>query len=144
MGVIEQPAHAADRLNALLSVELAAVLACQHAQRSMDGRLGPGSGHFLDLADGHQRNVAALQSCIRTLGAVPAAEAGTWGGFVLLRDTVSVQELLEAEERGLAEYEAALPGLHGEVRQLVEHELMPRQRRHVATLGKILSRLAPA
>jgi hypothetical protein len=140
----QQPARAAERLNELLRVELAAVLACQHAVRSLDGRRGPDSSRFLDLAVGHQRNVAALQSCIRALGAVPAAEAGTWGSFALLRDAVSVQQLLEAEQRGLAEYEAALPTLDGEVRELVEQELMPRQRRHVATLSKILADLAPA
>jgi bacterioferritin (cytochrome b1) len=142
--VNEQPARAVERLNALLRVELAAVLACQHAGRSMDGRLGPGSSHFFDLAVGHQRNVAALQSCIRALGAVPAAEAGTWGTFALLRDAVSLQQLLEAEQRGLAEYEAALSTVDGDVRELLEHELMPRQRQHVATLSKILGALPAA
>jgi len=69
---------------------------------------------------------------------------GTWGSFALLRDAVSLKQLLEAERRGLAEYEAALPSLDGEVRELVEHELIPRQQRHVATLSGVLSDLAPA
>jgi len=55
---------------------------------------------------------------------------------------VSVQQLFEAEERGLAEYQTALGSLDGEVRDLVEHELMPRQRQHLAALSKILSDLA--
>jgi hypothetical protein len=139
----QQSPQSAERLNALLRVELAAVFACQNARHLLDGRLGDQSERLLGLAAGHQRNVAALQSCIRALGAVPTAEAGTWGSFALLRDGLSVQQLLEAEQRGLAEYEAALPSLDGEVRELVEQELMPRQRRHVATLSRILSELSP-
>jgi len=139
----QQPPPSADSLNALLRVELAAVLACQNARHSLNGRLQDHSERLLGLAAGHQRNVAALQSCIRALGGVAASEPGTWGSFALLRDELSVQQLLEAEQRGLAEYEAALPSLDGEVRQLVEQELMPRQRRHVATLSRILSDLAP-
>jgi hypothetical protein len=54
---------------------------------------------------------------------------------------VSLHELLGAEERGLAEYEAALPSLDDEVRDLVEHELIPRQRQHVATLARLLSHI---
>jgi len=138
----KQPPPSADSLNALLRVELAAVLACQNARHSLDGRLGDHSERLLGLAAGHQRNVAALQSCIRALGGVPAVEPGTFGSFVLLKDAGSVQQLLEAEERGLAQYEAALPSFDGEVRDLVEHELMPRQRQHLAALSKILSDLA--
>lgn len=130
---------ATERLNAFLRAELAAVLAYQHALRSLEGRLGDGFAQIQGFAAAHQRTVAALQGCIRALGGVVAAEAGTWGSFAVLRDAVSVQELLGAEERGLAEYEAALPSLDGEVRDLVEHELIPRQRKHVATLTTLLS-----
>jgi bacterioferritin (cytochrome b1) len=128
-----------DRLNALLRVELAAVAAYQHALRLLDGRPGAGSGQVVGLSDGHQRNVAALQACIRALGGVPDSEPGaSWSAFVLLRDELSVQQLLQAEECGLADYEAALPGLEGDIRDLVEHELLPRQKQHVAALSKIL------
>lgn len=128
-----------ERLNALLQVELAAVVAYQHAIRSMDGRLGSDSGQVRDMAAGHQRNVAALQGCIRALGGVPVVDPGAaWSTFALLSDELSVQQLLEAEECGLADYEAALPSLEGDVRELVEHELIPRQRQHVAALSKIL------
>jgi len=133
-----------ERLNAFLRAELAAVHAYQHALRSLNGRLGEDSARILGFAAGHQRTVAALQTCIRALGGVAAAEAGTWGSFAFLRDAVSLKQLLEAERRGLAEYEAALPSLDGEVRELVEHELIPRQQRHVTTLSGILSDLAPA
>jgi hypothetical protein len=139
------PPRSAESLNALLRVELAAVVAYQHALRSLDGRLGNDAAQVHDLAGGHQRNVAALQACVRALGGVPAAGPGaSWSSFALLRDELSVQQLLLAERDGLAEYEAALPSLEGDVRDLVEHELLPRQRLHVATLSKILTDLGTA
>lgn len=140
-----QPPRPTDYLNALLCVELAAVLAYQHALRSVDGRLGGASRQVLDMAAGHQKNAAALQACIRALGGIPATEPGAaWSTFVLLHDELSVQQLLEAEECGLADYEAALPSLEGDIRDLVEHELIPRQRLHVAALSKILIEICPA
>jgi hypothetical protein len=138
------PPQPTDRLNALLRVELAAVLAYQHALRAVDGRLGGDSRQVHGMAAGHQQNVAALQGCIRALGGVPAAEPGAaWSSFAFLRDELSVQQLLEAEECGLAEYEAALPALEGDVRDLVEHELLPRQRQHVAALSRLLIDICP-
>ncbi len=142
--MIPPDARSTERLNAFLRAEIAAVRAYQHAVRSLNGRLGDDSVQVLGFAAGHQRTVAALQVCIRALGGVAAAEAGTWGSFAILRDAVSVRQLLEAEERGLAEYEAALPSLDGEAHDLVEHELVPRQRQHVATLSKLLDDLASA
>jgi len=134
-----QPPRPTEHLNALLRVELAAVLAYQHALRSVDGRLGGDSAQVVGMAAGHQRNVAALQGCIRALGGVPVGEPGAaWSSFALLRDELSIQQLLEAEECGLAEYEAALPSLEGDVHDLVEQELIPRQRHHIAALSKLL------
>ena len=53
-----------------------------------------------------------------------------------------VGALLEAEQRGLAEYEASLASLDDDARELVELELIPRQRRHVASLSAMLAHLA--
>lgn len=142
---MNQPVHrTAERLNEFLRAELAAVLAYQHGLRSLDGRLGEDTKQILGFAAGHRRTVAALQACIRALGGVASAEAGRWGSYALLRDAASVQQLLDAEKIGLAEYQAALPSLDGEAHELVEHELIPRQRQHVATLSKLLDDLASA
>jgi bacterioferritin (cytochrome b1) len=134
-----QPPRPTDHLNALLRVELAAVLAYQQALRSMDGRLGGDSSQVHGVAAGHQQNVATLQACIRAIGGVPAADpSGPWSSFAYLRDELSVQQLLAAEESALVDYETALTRLDGDVRDLVELELIPRQRQHVAELSKIL------
>lgn len=141
----EPRARPTESLNTLLQIELAAVLAYQHAVRALEGRLGEDAGQIVGLSTGHQQNVAALQGCVRALGGVPVAEPGaTWSPFALLRDELSVQQLLGAEENGLADYEAALPSLSGDVRDLVERELIPRQRQHVATLSRILIEVCAA
>jgi hypothetical protein len=54
-----------------------------------------------------------------------------------------VGALLEVERHGLAEYEAALGSLDEDARELVELELIPRQRRHVARLFSMLDHLTP-
>lgn len=129
-------------LNALLRGELAAVNAYQRALRSTDGGAVVGAVQILRFASEHQRTVAALQSAVRELGGVPASEAGTWGAFTLLRDTATLRELLEGEQSGLRMYETAHGTLGGDARDLVTLELIPRQRRHVAEISAIISRLA--
>ncbi len=133
----------AGRLNTLLRAELAAVAAYQHSLRSLDGPFRDKLEQIRGFAAAHQRTVAALQECIRTLGGIAAAEPGTWGSFVILRDAASVRQLIGAEETGLARYEAVLPSLDGEVRDLVALELIPRQRVHVATLHGLLRDIGP-
>ncbi len=136
------PGDGTDGLNALLRGELAAVNAYQRALRSGEGRATVDAAQILRFAAEHQRTVAALQGAVREMGGVPASEAGTWGAFALLRDTASVRELLDGEEAGLQMYEAANEALAGDARDLVDLELIPRQRKHVAELSAIISRLS--
>jgi hypothetical protein len=137
------PVDGTDGLNALLRGELAAVNAYQRALRSAESRATVDAGQILRFASEHQRTVAALQVAVREMGGVPASEVGTWGAFALLRDTATVRELLDGEEAGLKMYLAANGILDGEARDLVTLELIPRQRRQIAGLSAILSRLAP-
>lgn len=136
------PVDGTGRLNALLRGELAAVNTYQSALRSADGWVAVGAAEILRFAAEHQRTVAALQGAVREMGGVPASEAGTWGAFALLRDTASVRELLDGEESGLKMYEAANGTLAGNARDLVKLELIPRQRKHIAELSAIISRLS--
>ncbi|MCK6681422.1 MAG: hypothetical protein L6R30_03265 [Thermoanaerobaculia bacterium] len=141
----QQQPRFAESLNALIRVELAAIPACQQALRILDGELGEDSEKVLGLTAGHRRNVAALRACILTLGGTPETEpAATWSPFALLRDRKSVQQLLRAEASVLARYEVALQSMEGDVRELIEGELIPRQRRHIGALSRILDSLSPA
>jgi hypothetical protein len=64
------------------------------------------------------------------------------GASMMLDDKGFVGGLLAAERRGLAEYEASLTSLDEDARELVELELIPRQRRHVEALAAMLVHLA--
>jgi hypothetical protein len=136
------PVEGIDGLNALLRGELAAVNAYQGAFRSAEGRAAVDAAEILRFASEHQRTVAALQVAVREMGGVPASEAGTWGAFALLRETASVRELLDGEEAGLRMYEATNGNLGGDARDLVTLELIPRQRKHIAELSLIITRLS--
>jgi hypothetical protein len=61
---------------------------------------------------------------------------------VRMESKLFVRALLEVERRGLAEYEASLTSLDEDARELVELELIPRQKRHVAGLSALLVGLA--
>ena len=136
------PVDGTGGLNALLRGELAAVNAYQSALRSAEGRAAVDAAEIFRFAAEHQRTVAALQCAVREMGGVPASEAGAWGAFALLRETASVRELLGGEEAGLKMYEVANGNLAGDAHDLVTLELIPRQRKHVAELSAIISRIS--
>ena len=140
-------------LNSLLRVELAAVAGYQKALGILRKKAVADGNHILRLASDHQRTVTALQGSVQARGGVPVAAAAPWegsgvkaltnnGSLQTLDDREFVSALLEAEQRGLAEYEATLASLDPDARELVELELIPRQRRHVEALSALLVNLA--
>jgi hypothetical protein len=62
--------------------------------------------------------------------------------LIVLESKEFVGALLEVERRVLADYDAALSSLDEDAKELVELELIPRQRRHVARLSDMLVKLA--
>jgi hypothetical protein len=142
-----------ERLNDLLRIELAAVAGYQKAIRAVKTKAVVDGDHLLRLASEHQRTVAVLQGSVQARGGAPVCEADAWeasvaaafngnGASAVLEKQKFVGALLEVERRGLAEYEAALTSLDEDARELVELELIPRQRRHVAGLSAMLVNLA--
>jgi hypothetical protein len=142
-----------DRLNSLLRVELAAVAGYQKALRTLKKKALAHTDHILRLAAEHQRTVTALHGSVQARGGAPVVTADPWegssaaaltaeGASMMLEDKEFVGALLELERRSLAEYEAALTSLDEEARELVELELIPRQKRHVAGLSDMLVHLA--
>jgi bacterioferritin (cytochrome b1) len=142
-----------DRLNSLLRVELAAVAGYQRALRTLKKKALAHTDHILRLAAEHQRTVTALHGSVQARGGAPVVTADPWegssaaaltaeGASMMLEDKEFMGALLELERRSLAEYEAALTSLDEEARELVELELIPRQRRHVAGLSAMLVHLA--
>ncbi len=142
-----------ERLNDLLRTELAAVAGYQKALRAVKKKAVVDSDHLLQLASEHQRTVAVLQGSVQARGGAPVLEADPWevsvaaalggnGASAVLERQKFVGALLEVERRGLAEYEACLTSLDEDARELVELELIPRQKRHVVGLSALLVNLA--
>lgn len=141
-----------ERLNSLLRDELAAVAGYQKTLTALRKKAVADGDHILRLASDHQRTVTALHGSVRARGGVPVAAVAPWEGSGVLALTddgplaMGEREFLDAllavERRGLAEYEAALASLDDDARELVELELIPRQRRHVDALSAMLNRLA--
>ena len=133
---------AIDRLNGLLRGELAALNAYLRVLRSAMVGATVDAKEMLHFAAEHQRTVTGLQEAVRRMGGVPASEAGASGAFSLLRETASVRDFLNGEEARLRILQTARWTLHGDARDLVTFDLIPRQRRHIAELTAILSRPA--
>jgi hypothetical protein len=142
-----------EQLNSYLRVELAAVAGYQKALRALKKKAVGDSDRILRLASEHQRTVSVLQGSVQARGGAPEVTANPWegsgdaaltaeGASARLEDREFVCALLEVERRGLAEYEAGLASLDDDARELVELELIPRQRRHVAGLSAMLVLLA--
>jgi hypothetical protein len=147
------PPIVVDRLNFLLRGELASVAGYQKALRTLKNKAVVDTDHILQLASDHQRTVAALQGSVHARGGAPVVAADPWegsgdaaltaeGATVKMESKLFVGALLEVERRGLAEYEASLTSLDEDARELVELELIPRQKRHVAGLSALLIQLA--
>ena len=141
-----------ERLNALLRDELAAVAGYQKALSALRRRAAADGDHILRRASDHQRTVTALRGSVQARGGVPVAGAGPWEGSgvaaltadsaLILGEREFLDALLAVERRGLAAYEAAVGSLDEEARELVELELIPRQRRHLEALSALRPFLA--
>lgn len=141
-----------ESLNSLLRVELAAVAGYQKALRSLKKKAATDTDQILKLAADHQRTATALHGSVQARGGAPVTSAGPWEGSeaaaltngapVMMESAEFVGALLEVEQRGLATYEASLSSLDEDARELVELELIPRQKRHVAGLLAMLVLLA--
>src|SRR5450759_962722 len=117
-----------DRLNSLLRVELAAVAGYQKALRTLKKKALAHTDHILRLAAEHQRTVTALHGSVQARGGAPVVTADPWeGSSAAALPAAAASMMLEDKEFMGA---------------LLELELIPRQRRHVAGLSAMLVHLA--
>lgn len=137
---------AIDTLNSLVRGELAALATYEMALRSIDGPAVSDAYQLRRFASEHRRSAETLKATVSALGATPDETAGIWGAVTrmvqgsadLLGDRAAVKSLLEGEEHGLAEYEKAVESVQPDIRGVIQKELIPRQRKHVAVLTDIL------
>jgi bacterioferritin (cytochrome b1) len=141
-----------ETLNSLLRGELAAVATYEMALRAIDGPAAADDDQLLQFAAEHRRSADTLKATISALGATPDETAGIWGAVTrlvqgsadLLGDRAAVRSLLEGEEHGLEEYEKAMEAVQPDIRRVIQYELIPRQRQHIAVLSAIQLMMSPS
>jgi len=139
---------AIDRLNSLLRGELAAIETYERALRKLDGPGTELADQLVHFAAEHSRNADALKARVETLGGTCANPSGAWGAWSrivqgsanVFGDGSAIKALKEGEEHGLKDYADALEDdeLDEASRRLVENEMIPRQRKHIAALDAFL------
>jgi len=133
-------------LNSLLRGELAATETYQQAL----GKVGdePGASQLRDIHKDHREFANTLRQEVHKHGGKPDQDSGAWGTWAkmiegaakLLGDTAALKALKEGEEHGAKQYEEALAGkdLPADCRTLVQSQLLPQTRSHVATLDRVM------
>lgn len=135
------------RVGKLLRGEKAAVDAYEDALADVE-RDGPASRILHLLLEDHRRALQALKDTAGHEGRVDGNGAGAWGAFTQavekaagwLGDRMALKALKEGEDHGVSEYRTALANedLPPRLRTLIEEELLPLQRAHVATLDDLI------
>lgn len=139
---------AVDQLNSLLRGELSAIETYEQALRRLNGPGTELADQLVHFAAEHSRNADSLKARVEALDGKPALSSGAWGAWAkvvqgsanIFGDGSAIKALKEGEEHGLEDYEDALEDgeLDDTSRRLVENELIPRQRKHIAALDAFL------
>src|SRR4051812_25465970 len=140
---------AVTQLNSLLRGEISAAETYAQAIERVDSnnsRLADVQ-MLRDMQEEHGRACQALRSRIRDLGGEASDSSGAWGAWAqtvqgtanLFGDTAALKALKEGEEHGLKDYMEALDDVDGTSAALIESELIPAQRRHIAHLDSMIS-----
>lgn len=139
--------HGAEIINKVLRGELAAIEAYEKVLEKFAG--DPIVNNIIDLKLSHQATVRSLQERVIVSGDLPAESPGAWGTFVstvvstasALGDTLTLTAMIEGEEHGLTQYEnlAGSEDLSMIDKNLIVHELIPRQKQNILSLKSMLS-----
>jgi len=137
-------------LNSLLRGEMSALETYGQALKKLNDDKAPGASELHQLRQDHSDAAKALQAHVANQGDEPSHDSGVWGAFAktvegtakLFGNTAALKALKEGEEHGLKDYQKALEddSVPSEVRSLIRDTLLPRQRRHVATIDGLMNR----
>jgi uncharacterized protein (TIGR02284 family) len=99
----------------------------------------------------HRQTVETLSQHLRERGETPDSSSGVWGSWAnlvtgtarLFGEKATFKALKEGEEHGLKEYESALADEHldPECKSLILNTLIPQQKRHIATIDRLMDSL---
>ena len=129
-------------LNRLLRGELSAVETYNQAIKQLAQEP---IRDLVENRDDHARRVGVLTRHVSELGGKPESTSGVWGSFAKLVEKGAslagrkaiIATLEEGEDRGLADYRKATDDLDSALRNVVDTELMPAQKRTHARLSEL-------
>lgn len=141
-----------DSLNSLLRGEISAVDTYEQALRKFDAPEEAATAKALkQIRDEHSQAVGVLTDRVKGLGGKPSEGAGVWGVFAgtvtagakLIGPVTAMAALKQGEEHGIAQYEKTLENkeLSTEGNYLIQSDLLPRCRKHVAALNTLIAAL---
>lgn len=135
-----------ETLNILLLSELAAVEAYERTMSHLEDQQV--LADLERIRDEHARAVTALRSLVLGRGEVPPKCTGPWstvavavnGTAGIISPTTALWALCQGEEHAINEYEEALnhDGLTTPSRHMIRIELLPRNRRHLEELNRLM------
>jgi hypothetical protein len=138
----------AKSLNSLLRGEISAAETYDLALSKFEGR--PPANELRHIRDDHHVALRLLRDRLREFGGHPIESSGAWGTFASAITSTAMAlgakpvlgALRQGEEHGISEYQKAINSdLSAGSRMLIEDELLPLCRKHVAQLHQISGQL---
>jgi bacterioferritin (cytochrome b1) len=131
--------------NNLLSGELSAIETYHQALDQFAD--SPDRAILWNILEDHEDNADQLREQILAMGGLPDENSGAWGAFAtavegsagLLVNSAALLALIEGEEHGRNEYEAALddPDVSEEAKSTIGELLLSRQIEHITVLNNL-------
>jgi len=142
-----QNEQSVEQLNRLLRGELSAIETYEQAlQKVKEIRTTEALRH---IVQDHRSAADLLRQHVSLFGGTPDNDSGAWGiwartvegAAMMLGDSVAIKALKEGEEHGLKEYQdvASDENLAFQCRNLINSDLMTRQRQHIGTLDRVIN-----
>jgi hypothetical protein len=140
--------EAITQLNTFLRGELSAVETYDQALEKLSGEEIP---ELTLNRDCHFRRTQLLANAVVAKGGTPETKSGAWGALAqaatgsakLFGRNAVISVLEEGEDRGLADYRAAVGKGDEEIRQLIGGDLLPAQKRTHERMSQLEHRGAP-
>ena len=142
MTTIEINEKCIDVCNSLLRGEVSAVETYEKAIKKFEGESEVTL--LTEMRMSHQQSLQRLHDNVLDMGGTPTTDSGAWGVFAnsvqaaagLFGENAALSALIQGEEHGVKEYEAALDNedVMAECQDIIRTELLPRTKINLTTL----------
>ena len=133
-----------NHLNSLLKGEISATETYRMAIDKAAGKETPEHTDLLQkFQEEHAASASHLRQCIADLGGEASDTSGAWaktvqGTMNIFGAVSALKAIREGEEHGLNDYEAAAAEVDTRSRQLIEEQLIPTIKNHLAALDRLI------